>query len=458
MAQVFISYAQEDSNTATDIALGLEKARYSSWYYENSSVPGPHYLDQTQEAIEQCQAFLLIISQDSLSSHQVDAEISHAFDVNKPFIPILKNISFDEFQRRRPRWKMALRAAAALTIPANGVSALLSRIIGGLQKLNIEPSHVKKRQSVIKELRCFTGHKSKVNSVSISPDDRFILSGSSDRTMRLWNVRSGKEKHCFQDTNAIYTTAFSPDGHLVASGGVGGGIQLWDVSSGEILNWFSAHSVLVNSVVFYHEDRRIITGGNNKTLRVWDVRTGEAIGRFKRHESGVNCVALSADGRYVLSGGMDHTTRMWNVKSKKEKICFDEHRGAVLSVAISPDVSKALSGSSDKTLRLWDVKTGEEICSLGEPRSQVRSVAISPDGRFALSGHRDGIVRLWSLEAGQEIRSLKGHQSAVNCVAFSSKGHYAVTGSSDKTVRLWKLPNMKPSFEETADRINQNSI
>ncbi len=140
MRHVFISYVQEDDPIALEIAAGLESAGYSTWYYKRDCVPGPSYLVQTGQAIEESFAVVLVISPNSLGSHQVTKEVVRAHEANKPFIPVLRDIEFPEFQQRQPEWREALGSATSIRIPAGGVSEAIPRIVGGLKSLGLQPA------------------------------------------------------------------------------------------------------------------------------------------------------------------------------------------------------------------------------------------------------------------------------------------------------------------------------
>lgn len=101
MSDVFISYVREDAGIAHGIAFGLEISGYSTWYYERNSDPGPSYLDQIDEAIECCKAIVLILSSDSLPSPQLNMEVIRAHESGKHFIPLLRNITHEHFQKSR---------------------------------------------------------------------------------------------------------------------------------------------------------------------------------------------------------------------------------------------------------------------------------------------------------------------------------------------------------------------
>jgi hypothetical protein len=135
---VFISHVEEDVKIAMEIAEGLEKAGYRTWYYERDSLSGPSYLLQTKQAVEQSQAVVVIISPNSLSSNQITKEVIRAHEACKPFVPVLYGISHVEFQRRQPEWQEAIGSAASVAIPKQGVEAILHRITGGLASLGVQ--------------------------------------------------------------------------------------------------------------------------------------------------------------------------------------------------------------------------------------------------------------------------------------------------------------------------------
>ncbi|MFC2066589.1 TIR domain-containing protein [Chloroflexota bacterium] len=140
MSDVFISHVEEDAGFALEIALGLEEAGYITWSYEVDSLPGPSYLIQTGKAVEESKAVAVVISPDSMSSHQVTKEVVRAHESGKKFIPLLCGTTHIEFQNRQPEWREAIGSATSISIPKEGAASVIPRIISGLQALNIRPN------------------------------------------------------------------------------------------------------------------------------------------------------------------------------------------------------------------------------------------------------------------------------------------------------------------------------
>ena len=97
-----------------------------------------------------------------------------------------------------------------------------------------------------------------------------VLSGSADKTMRLWDVATGEQLRCFEgDTDSVYSVAFSPDGGWALSGGADKIVRLWDVETGKHLRSFKGHTEFVYTVAFSGDGKRVLSGGNDHTMRLW---------------------------------------------------------------------------------------------------------------------------------------------------------------------------------------------
>ncbi|MGD0885241.1 MAG: protein kinase [Thermodesulfovibrionales bacterium] len=328
----------------------------------------------------------------------------------------------------------------------------------------LEMDIVRSHSSVV---RVFEGHTEGVDSVAISPDGQYALSGSGDKTLRLWDIETGECLRVFEGhTHHVTAVAISPDGQYALSGSVinilSGSLdkktpRLWDIETGECLRVFEGHTWSVNSVAISPDGRSALSGSVDKTLRLWDIETGECLRVFEGHTGSVNSVAISPDGGYALSGSGNKTLRLWDIETGECLRVFEGHTDGVKSVAISPDGGYALSGSGDKTLRLWDIETGECLRVFEGHTGGVHSVAISPDGQYALSGSgwdifsdsRDDTLRLWDIETGECLRVFEGHTSYVNSVAISPDGGYALSCSWDNTLRLWEKTKEDTLFKYT---------
>jgi WD40 repeat protein len=285
------------------------------------------------------------------------------------------------------------------------------------------------------EVRRFTGHRGQVYSVSVSPDERYVVSGSDDRTVRVWELGTGREVCRFTGHNGpVYSVAVTPDGRYVVSGSGDGTVRLCQLGTGqEVRRFFTGHERQVFSVAVTPDGRYVVSGSWDGTVRLWELGTGEEVRRFRGHGWGVSSVAVTPDGLHA------------NRPTVVTKI--------VSSVAVTPDGRYVVSGSLDRTVRLWELGTGREVRRFTGHEGWVWSVAVTPDGRYVVSGScqrleggkwiPDNTVRLWELGTGREVRRFTGHEAAVYSVALTPDGRYVVSGSSDGTVRLWYIGDLK---------------
>ena len=289
-------------------------------------------------------------------------------------------------------------------------------------------------------LRVLEGHTDSVNSVAWSPDGRHALSGADDNTVRLWEVETGRCLRLLEGhTASVWSVAWSPSGRRALSGADDHTVRLWEVETGRCLRVFKGHTDGVNSVAWSPDGRRALSGGADHTVREWEVETGHYLRVLEGHTACVVSVAWSSDGRHALSGADDKTVRLWKLETGRCLRVFEGHTDSVLSVTWSPDGRRALSGAADRTVRVWEVETGRCLRVLEGHTTRVWSVAWSPDGRRALSGAADRTVRVWEVETGRCLRVLEGHTDSVFNVAWIPDGRRALSGAADKTVRVWEV-------------------
>ena len=285
------------------------------------------------------------------------------------------------------------------------------------------------------------GHRESVDSVAMSADGRWALSmGSFAPILRLWEVSTGKCLKSFEPSLSAHSVVLSTDGHWALCGSrIDNIFWLWEVSSGSRLRCFEGHRGQVRSVAFSVNGAWALSASSDKTVRLWDVASGRCLRTFEGHRGRVNSVVFSADDRWALSGSEDKTLRLWEVNSGRCLKIFNGHDAYVNSVALNAAGRLALSGSEDKTVRLWEISSGECLRIYEGHTDEVTSIALSADDRWVLSGSKDKTLRIWDLSSGKCLRVFEGHKLPLTSVTLSANGRWALSGSEDNTLRLWEL-------------------
>lgn len=364
-----------------------------------------------------------------------------------------------------------------------GIWCLHSRICSG-EKSYVNASEMK-NVSVAgptgkkPELVMQNGHNDTINAIAFSGDGRYMVTGSDDHTIKLWDTR---DCSCLRswigDPDYVKSVAFSPNGRCIASGTHDKKIKIWDTNSGKCIKTLEWDTIAVNCVTFSSSGRYIASGDYEGAVKIWDSSSGACIKTMKGHSKEVSSVAVSPDERYVASGGADKTVKIWELASGKCIYTLAGHDKEILSVAISPESRYVASRSEGRDVRLWNLKTGkasrviegfkyDSISSVAfamrsgllvfggcnevrmfEPDtgrcvrslvdndiSYVHALGVSPDGRYvaASGGNR---LSLWNADTGKRIISFKDNLLWINSIAVSPDAAYIASGALG-TVSVW---------------------
>lgn len=297
-------------------------------------------------------------------------------------------------------------------------------------------------------IRTLAGHADWITAVALTPDGRYAVSGSYDRSLKLWDIRTGAEiKTLMGHTGLIAAVAVTAD-LLVISGSCDGSLMVWDVKTEAPMRRLVGHTDSVIAVAVTGDGRRAISGSHDGTVRIWDVESGAELKTLAGHKGFVSAVAVTADGRFGISGSDDRTLILWDLEVGVKIRSLRGHSALVSGVALVHYARRAVSTSHDQTLRVWDLKTGAEIQTLVGHTREVSAISVTADGR-AVSASWDQTLKVWDLKTGADTRTLTGHSREVNAVAVSSDRCYAVSGSDDHTLKVWNLESgeeMRPSL------------
>jgi WD40 repeat protein len=304
-------------------------------------------------------------------------------------------------------------------------------------------------------LRALEGHSDPVNGVAVTPDGKRAVSASDDETLKVWDLETGRvlctlEGHfdslTIEGVARVNGVAVTPDGKRAVSASADMTLKVWNLKTGRALRTLEggfdplAISGLagVNGVAVMPDGKRAVSASSDK-LKVWDLETGRALNTLEGHSHIVKSVAVTPDGKRAVSASMDNTLKVWDLETGHALRTLEGHSQSVYGVAVMPDGNRAVSASGDKTLKVWDLETGRALRTLEGHSHWVAGVAVSPDGKRAVSASWDKTLKVWDLETERALRALESHSDSVNGVAVTPDGKRAVSASEDKTLKVWDL-------------------
>lgn len=298
------------------------------------------------------------------------------------------------------------------------------------------PSHI------WRYLHTLAGHSGTINALALSPDGKTLVSGSRDRTIKVWHLGSMQLLHQLpKGQSSVEALAISSDGQTLVSGSKGGTVKVWELSTGALrYNLLGIHAEKITGIAICSDQHSFITASEDRTIKIWNLQTGKAIQTLQAGKTSVTAIALSPDDQWLASGNEGGTLRLWNLATGELHFSpISAHKSAISAIVMCSRHLTLLTASQDKTIKLWDLQGAELLYTFDPGQTPVNAMAISQETGIFVSGSEGGTVKFWDLASKELLYALNGvHFSPIHALAISPDSQLCVTSSESGNLKLWR--------------------
>lgn len=337
--------------------------------------------------------------------------------------------------------------------------------------------YIRTESQIVNQDKTLNGHEYTVLCLDIDKTGKYLVSGSYDTRVILWDYREGKQLNTFQGHHAgVWDVKISPDSKYVASGSwdnntkaVGSSfhcLNILDLKSLKLIKSLSVEPDRYTTCAFIPELDRFEANGIRKiyfngdaskvaaisrggAIFIWDIHDNFNRTCYNFIDTNHELLSLSPCWEYIVCCERKRTlvdTSFYLLKFGTNEIVanFDTPKRAVIEAYFSPDSKYIASISGDRIKRneidIWDVQTQKLLRTLNGHSNVVRSVAFSNNEKYIASAGEDNLVNLWNIETGKLlVRFSENNEKELTSVLFTPDQNYLISGSQDKTIKFWNI-------------------
>ncbi len=234
---------------------------------------------------------------------------------------------------------------------------------------------------------------------NVAINDRIVIAGGFDQKITSWKLENKNLDRTFSNnksphnhSNIIYALVFNSKGDILISGSADRTIKVWNAVNGNLKFTLNGHVDSITALAISPCDRFLISGSVDGELRIWDLinPTAKPI-IIDNHFSSIAAIKITSDGNYFVSSSKDKTVRLWRIKDTEQVFVWSQNANYVDSLAINLDSKTIAFGISNGTVQLWNLMNQELLQTI----DTYSPVIFSDDGKFLITGDRHDRINIW---------------------------------------------------------------
>ena len=339
-------------------------------------------------------------------------------------------------------------------------------------------------------LSVLSGHTDEVNSLDFSLDGALLVSGSNDKTVKLWDIQTGGVIKTFHGhTNWVQSVSISPDCTTIASGSKDKKICLWDPQTGECCRVIEGHKSHITFVGFSPTNSKLLTSASGGAIHHWDMNgcqigsmcpgnavafssdgfqfiswrgefatirssdSRETMAKLHMAKSFFRCCCFSPNGRFIAAA-VGELVHVWDITGPDPCLVgtLTGHNGNITSLTFSS--SSLISSSQNKSVKFWQISAlstdlvAKDLKSTPTTSVSIQSIGLQAKDGIAISSDSDGMVRTWDISTGQCKASFQTPaKGRVRRDVQMIDGNIILVWFGDKKIHIWDAKQGEPLHE-----------
>lgn len=296
-----------------------------------------------------------------------------------------------------------------------------------------------------KLMRVISGHLGWVRCVDVDHTNDWFVTGSADRTIKIWDMASGTLKLSLTGhISTVRGVAVSDRHPYLFSCGEDKQVKCWDLEQNKVIRHYHGHLSAVYALSIHPTLDVLCSVGRDASCRVWDMRSKACIHTLTGHTNTVADVKTQATEPQIITASHDCTVRLWDIVAGKTRATLTNHKKSIRSLVLHPTQYSFGTASADN-IKQWKCPSGEFIQNLSGHNAILNTMALNQDG-VLVSGADNGTIHFWDWKTGYNFQRFQSQvqpgsldsEAGLFAMSFDHSGSRLITCEADKTIKMYR--------------------